>query len=128
MSTKPIPHSSSTWVTTGYAPSAPSAKFHLPNASDPASETLVRTANMMMQTEKAQRAATTARMEAAAKTQEAVTSALEEVKKLTVIVTQLGVQVAEFTEKRKAQTKVQDAINAGVQQKMAEMAADIEDL
>jgi len=115
------------FVPARYVSRTPAAKFHI-ESSGLENEALVSAANMMMQTERAQRATTRARMDADTKTQEALASATKNIEQLTRLVTRLSAQVAKLTEERRQQTLVQDAIIADLQRRYTETAAKVEDL
>ena len=89
---------------------------------------VITAANMMMQTERAQRALTTARMNADAKNSEALKSALGEIRKLTDLVTNLTAEVAALKAERTKKNLVQTAMITEVRQQVAAIAADVQNL
>ena len=86
-----------------------SVTMHSRGPSDPSTEILVSTANMMMQTERAQRAATKARMAADEATQKTLSDLHKQVENLTTLVTQQGAEIAALKQARTQEKLVQNA-------------------
>jgi chromosome segregation ATPase len=87
---------------------------------------VITAANMMMQRERAQRALTQERMKADAKASEALKSALDEIKQLTGIVTNLTAEVALLKEQLTQKNLVQTATIEEFQKQVTELAADVQ--
>src|SRR5579863_5125741 len=113
-----LPVYSSTTLTSGYPNKGP-VTMHTTGAANPPTHALANTAHMMLQAEKAQRSATTARMQADEATKTAVLELQKQVKDLTALVAKQGAEIAKLTEQQKQKNLVQDAWINDIREKVS---------